>query len=108
MRGQRPDRRSALSQDGIGFAGVGNLGPVRIQRAFQLLERQLELFDLEGELLRRLTERHPPELGKLEPQRRDERVAGRQGCLQLGDPGILVEDRGGCVRHGDPLADRMV
>ena len=63
----------------------------KLSFAFQLLKGEFELFDLEGQLLRRLTKGEPPELGQLETQGIDQRVAGRQSCLQFGDTGVLID-----------------
>jgi hypothetical protein len=67
--------------------------------SFQFFQRQFELLDLERQLLRRLAEGHPPELGKLEAKRLDQRVANRQSGFQLGDPGVLVEGGRSLFRH---------
>lgn len=85
------------------YAGAGNLG-----FAFQFLECQLELFDLGNQLLRGPPETHPLELGKLETQRLDQRVAGRQSSFKLGDPGVFVDAGNSLIRHPDLLADQGV
>ena len=85
------------------FAGADNLG-----FAFQFLECQLKLSDLGNQLLRGLPETHPLELGKLETQRLDQGVAGRQSSFQLGDPGVFVDEGNGLIRHPDPLANQDV
>lgn len=116
---QLPASGSILHSSRGRWAGKARTGAARSERSRSGLrasatsaspsssfESQLELRDLKGQLLRRLAEGHPPELGELEPQRLDERVADRQSCLQLGDPGILVEGRDGCVRHRDRVAYR--
>jgi len=74
------------------FAGIGDLG-----FAFQFLECQLELSDLSDQLLRGLPETHPLELGKLETQRLDQGIAGRQSSFQLGDPGVFVDEGNGLI-----------
>ena len=68
------------------FTDVGNLS-----FAFQFLKCQLELTDLGNQLLRGLTETHPLELGQLDSQGLDQRVAGCQSSFQLGDPGVFID-----------------
>lgn len=57
MRRQGTDRRRSLPLIRLNFADIGKLS-----FAFQLLKGEFELFDLEGQLLRRLTKGEPPEL----------------------------------------------
>ncbi len=61
---------------------------------------EFALFDLEGQLLRKLAKGEPPEVGQLEAQGIDQRVAGRQSCLQLGDAGVLIDGE-------DPRSDTL-
>ena len=69
---QGADRRRLLPLIRLDLADIGKLG-----FAFQLLKGEFELFDLEGQLLRRLAKGEPPELGQLKTQGIDQRVAGR-------------------------------
>ena len=49
---------------------------------FELFERELKLFDLAGQLLRRCPERHPPQPRDLDAERLDQQIAG--GEFRLG------------------------
>jgi len=84
-------RRYSDRGDPLGFA------------LLEVLEEQLELGDLQGQLLRRSTEAHPPQDGKLCFQLFDEELGTGQLSLrdrQLGpQPGDFL--RGGYgTRHG--------
>ena len=97
VRGQCPDRRRAI---GGGFAALatpsdGSGG------GLELLERQLELGDLAGQLLGRLAERHPLQSGDLDAKHIDEQVARRNIGAGTGQGGIaLGQKRFQC---GNPL-----
>ena len=59
--------------------------------AFELLEGELELLDLQRELLRGLAEGHAAKLSELVAEGIDQRIAGRESGFELGDPGVLVD-----------------
>ena len=101
MRRKTADRGSAHGRSWRVFTGLYDLG-----FAFQFLQRQFELLDLAGKLLGGRAEAHPPELGKLETERLDQRVAGRKSRFQLSDPGVLVGVRGSLLWHFHPLANQ--
>ena len=101
MRRQGADRRRSLPLIRLDLADIGKLS-----FAFQLLKGEFELFDLEGQLLRRLAKGQPSELGQLETQGIDQRVAGRQRCLQLGDAGVLIDGGRASIRHLEIVSKR--
>ena len=101
MRRQGADRRRSLPLIRLDLADIGKLS-----FAFQLLKGEFELFDLEGQLLRRLAKGEPSELGQLETQGIDQRVAGRQSCLQLGDAGVLIDGGRASIRHLEIVSKR--
>src|SRR3546814_1666691 len=92
-------RRYPLGGHPVGRSAIRDLG-----FAFEFFESELELFDLQRELLRRLAEGHASELGKLVPQGIDQRIAGRESGFELGDPGVLVDAGRGWFRHPGRLA----
>src|SRR3546814_17778197 len=96
MIGQGAHRRYPLGGHPVGRSAIRDLG-----FAFEFFESELELFDLQRELLRRLAEGHASELGKLVPQGIDQRIAGRESGFALGDPGArksVVEGKSVSVR----------
>ncbi|MEO5650376.1 MAG: hypothetical protein ABIR03_10705, partial [Ginsengibacter sp.] len=99
MIGQRAHRRRSLGGCPTRLAAVRDLG-----FAFEFIKGELELFDLESELLRRLAEGHAAKLGKLVTEGIDQRVTGRESRLELGDPGVFVDDGRGWSRHPGCLA----
>src|SRR3546814_16169727 len=80
MSGQRAHRRGSLGGRRVRGAAVRDLG-----FAFELLEGELELLDLQRELLRGLAKGHAAELRKLVAEGIDQRVAGRESGFELGD-----------------------
>lgn len=99
MRRQGTDRCGPVTPVDGGLADVGRLG-----FALQFFQREFQLLDLQAKLLGRLAKGHATKLVKLDAQRRNEAVARRQCRFELGDPGVLVQARRSCVRHGEPLA----
>src|SRR3546814_12138107 len=77
MIGQGAHRRYPLGGHPVGRSAIRDLG-----FAFEFFESELELFDLQRELLRRLAEGHASELGKLVPQGIDQRIAGRESGFE--------------------------
>src|SRR3546814_13291477 len=75
MIGQGAHRRYPLGGHPVGRSAIRDLG-----FAFEFFESELELFDLQRELLRRLAEGHASELGKLVPQGIDQ--IGRASCRE--------------------------
>src|SRR3546814_16544974 len=98
MSGQRAHRRGSLGGRRVRGAAVRDLG-----FAFELLEGELELLDLQRELLRGLAKGHAAELRQLVAEGIDQRVAGSESGFALGDPSVFVGAGSSWVRHPDNL-----
>ena len=99
MVGQATHRRGPF---GFGRHRAHRGGDIGL--GFEFFERQLKLFDLAGQLLRRLPERHPPQPCDLTRSVSISRSRAASARFQLGDLGILIQGGG---KLASDMADRI-